>query len=113
MSERLIDKPIPIPSAFVLTNGVKRLFASVTKTDARVAYRHHDFPRIIHLRVDPQHPSSIGDRRHGFETIHDQVQQDLLQLNAISPHQGERVVNCNCGSTRFLWSSCRVTAITS
>ena len=52
-------------------------------------YSHHHVPRFVDAGSHPEQTRSICHRCHGFDAIHDQVQQDLLQLNAISKHVRE------------------------
>ena len=40
----------------------------------------------VHCRLDEQFPWSIRDHTHGFDAIHNQVDQDLLSLHAVGTH---------------------------
>jgi hypothetical protein len=45
-------------------------------------YQHTD--GSVSLGSNPQHPRSTRDGGHGFDRIHDQVQNHLLQLDSIT-----------------------------
>ena len=59
------------------------------KASTGVAYRNQYVPGVVDTRLDAQYPSLICRCVHGFNAIHDQVQQDLLQLNTIGQHERE------------------------
>jgi hypothetical protein len=90
MIERLIDSPIPMPLALVVKKALnsRSAFAesipmpeSCTATSTSPASCGCD--RISISR------GPIGDRRHRFEAVHHEVDDHLLQLNAIAEHRGQ------------------------
>src|SRR5260370_34185782 len=84
MIERQIVSPIPVPVDFV----VKRL------EDTVLVFSIYSCPGVFYGDKDsggplndtgpyPQLPRTIGDRVHGFDRVHSQVQKNLLQLASI------------------------------
>jgi hypothetical protein len=45
----------------------------------------HPHPHTVRVNfgLHSQHPRAIHDRTHGFGSIHNQVQDDLLQLDSV------------------------------
>src|SRR4051812_18062653 len=81
-----MDKPIPMPFAFVVKNGSNKRSAFLTQSGTGVAYRNHYVPKFTDPRLHTEYPRSSCNRSHGFDAIDDQIQQDLLQLDAITEH---------------------------
>src|ERR1700746_1080895 len=55
----------------------------------RVLHRNRD-PGRIRLRRDHECLRMARDRLHGFGAVHDQIQDYLLQLNAVAHHRCDR-----------------------
>ena len=83
-SDRLIDKPIPMPFALVVKKGVKTRSASDPRPvpESRTATSMSPDSSTRDSTQSKRGRSITAD--HGFDAIHDQVQQDLLHLNPIS-----------------------------
>src|SRR3954470_21713703 len=54
-----------------------------TDADSGILNRHQHAVGLDRLRFHRQHPRAIRQRGHGLDGIHDQVQKNLLQLNAV------------------------------
>ena len=87
---RLTDRPMPIPVGFDVTKGSK-IEAHLVGRDARPVVGHLDLhpTPVVHARAHHQPSRAIGRVRHGVEGVHHEIQEDLLQLNAVARHQQE------------------------
>jgi hypothetical protein len=90
--ERLIDSPIPIPSLLVVKNASKSLSAAWGgETDSRIFHaKAHPIP-LIAFGSDQQFSRAIVDSAHRIRSIPQQIQNDLLKLDAIAD-DGREVV---------------------
>ena len=90
MIERQIDKPIPMPPAFVVKKGSKTCSAIAGSSPGPgVFYRDEHAGRRFATCFDPEEARPIGDEAHGFHRVHDQIEHNLLQLNLVA-HYGRR-----------------------
>jgi hypothetical protein len=46
--------------------------------------RDQHIARLLELRNDPQYPPPVRDRAHRLDAIHDQIKDDLLQLDTVA-----------------------------
>ena len=53
----------------------------------RILDRNEQIAGPVDLRSYPQHPRLAHDRAHRLDAIHDQIEDDLLQLNPVA-HDG-------------------------
>ena len=90
MIERLIANPMPSPSGFVVTKAVKIRSRScgsmptpASCTATRMASVSSGCDRMINSR------GRSVTAAHGFHAVQHQIQEHLLQLNAIAQHGGE------------------------
>jgi hypothetical protein len=100
MIERQIDKPIPIPPAFVVKKGSKMCSAIAGSSSARSLHRNQDTVWCFAPRADPKPARAIGDGAHRFHPVHDQIEDNLLQLNPVTNRDGRRF--CQFGSDNDL-----------
>ena len=70
------------------------------QSDAGIGHTDQDLLRIVPLRFDQQLSRPIADRAHGFNAIHDQVQNYLLQLDAIPRTDGRLAAKSVRSETR-------------
>src|ERR1700722_5553592 len=65
--------------------GVENMFHAFG-VESRSGILHHDLyaPGFVGLRTDQQDTRPVCYRSHGLDTVHDQVQDDLLQLDPIT-----------------------------
>ena len=75
-------------SGFRREEGVEQAI-DVVRVDARtiVLHRNDHLTDIVLLRLDQQFVRSVANRRHGLNTICQEIDDDLLQLNPITTHQ--------------------------
>ena len=48
--------------------------------------RDQHIARLLELRTNSQYPRPVHDRAHCLDAIHDQVKDDLLQLDPVARH---------------------------
>ena len=58
---------------------------------ARIPHYNEYAARCIRLRADPQLARALADASHCFDGVDDQIEEHLLQLNAV-PLNGRQVV---------------------
>ena len=85
MMDRQIDSPIPTPLDFVVSNIKNAVDMLRINARPRIAHREVICPA---LRGAHNH-APLGGRAQCFGRVEDQVQKDLLQLNAISLQQSQ------------------------
>jgi hypothetical protein len=83
--ERQIDNPNPIPLGLVVKKGSKTI-----DSRPRTAHRDQDLICSPWLGADRRVPGRITNQAHRFDSVQDQLQQDLLQLNPIPRTWGNR-----------------------
>ena len=84
MIDLQIANPIPMPSDFVVKNPSKMRSVFAGSMPAPVSSTlTRTLLKFVNLASDPQVPRTILDRSHGVDCIHDQVQENLLQLNPV------------------------------
>ena len=89
MIERLMARPMPIPSAFVVKKGSKILLHFLF-ADALALIAHEDFHGLLVAAAgaDAQHPLVFGHLVHRLQPVAGEVHHDLLDLNRIGLHGG-------------------------
>jgi hypothetical protein len=85
MMDRLMDSPIPIPLGFVVkkASNIRSMFCgSVPAPESLTATRTLSVPHFCEITIR----WSVCRREDSFASVHDQVQDHLLQLNSIALH---------------------------
>ncbi len=88
--ERLIDRPMPMPSRRVVKKASNRRSRSGgIDAGAGVAHRQDDGPRLLRrpADLDGEATRPVADAVHRLDAVHQQVHDDLLELHAIAVHQ--------------------------
>ena len=74
----------------MVKNGSKiRSDVLLVDSGSGILHRHHDAAGLVPLRSHPQHACAAVHGCHRVEGIHDQIQDHLLQLDAIRRHRRE------------------------
>src|ERR1700729_858129 len=60
------------------------------KTNTGIRHVDDDVALIVELRTDGQDTGAVSDRTHRLDAVHDQVENDLLQLDPVS-HDGRKL----------------------
>lgn len=90
MIERQIDSPMPIPLGLVVKKALKSCVALLrVDANARVLDRDKHLATVVQLRPDQQLAPLAGDRRHCLHAVDEQLDDHLLQLDAITEHGGQ------------------------
>ena len=58
--------------------------------DTGVVHGHRDLIALGGPRSDRQLPRPVADACHGLDPVHDEIEDDLLQLNPIAEHGRQR-----------------------
>ena len=112
MIERLMGSPIPMPLARVVKNGSKsRAITSALTPIPESSTETRIWPASSYSRPDQQPPRPAGNAGHRLDSIHQQIQDHLLQLNAVAQHRGQVRRELETSETSFLdaWPSARAT----
>ena len=109
----VIDRPIPMPSAFNLKNGSKMRSRCSGSMPIRFRERARQCHRVRRTRPNRQLPANLSNTAHRFDGIGDQVQQDLLELNTIAQGGQCPVASSVSEHDAFSKSSCRISSRTS
>ena len=90
MIERLIDSPIPMPLGLVVKKALNS-FSAVSRVnpDAGVQHRHVHLAGFVLLRSNEDLTGPVRDWRHSFNTVHQKVDNHLLQLDPIAENRGQ------------------------
>src|SRR5215469_1572623 len=85
------SQPHPDAVRFCRKERAKNAISLHTKASARVAYRNQYVPEFVDSRLNPKYARPTSYRSHSLCAIPEQIQQYLLQLDAIAHHLRERV----------------------
>jgi hypothetical protein len=85
LNDRITDcEPHSHPLGFRREEAVKDTISICrVKTNAGIRHVDHDVALIVELRPNRQLAGAIHDGAHRVDAIHDEVENDLLQLNAV------------------------------
>ena len=87
----LIASPIPMPSGFRGEEAFEDVVpVRGVKTNTGIRHVDDDAALIVELRTDRQNTWAVSDRTHRVDAIHDQVENDLLQLDPVG-HDGRKL----------------------
>ena len=86
--ERQIDNPMPRPLGLVVKNALKSCFEFFRiDADTGILDRHEHLVGIVELRSDEEFARASGDSGHGLGAVDDEIDDHLLQLDAIALHR--------------------------
>jgi hypothetical protein len=101
MIERQIDRPIPIPSAFLVKSGSNIRSISFAPIPV-LGIRHRYLDAVgVNIRFHRQDPQLILGR-HGLDGVCDQVQKHLLQLDSIAADRRQLLIRLGPGQYPML-----------
>ena len=92
MIERQIESPMPMPLGFVVkkaSNKRSMISGAIPGPESSTAISTAAGP--VALRSHAQHPRFVRARAHRLNGVHDQIQDDLLQLDPV-PHDRSQPV---------------------
>ena len=70
--------------------GVEELFSRFrSNSDTGISHRNKNLVALSQPRLHDQLAGPAGDGGHRFETVDEQIDDDLLELDAIAKHFGE------------------------
>jgi hypothetical protein len=101
MMDRQIGSPIPTPFAFVGVESLENAL-QMRRVDAGAGIAHCHEDTSVLLGADQQFSCPRLNRAHCFNRVQDQVQDDLLQLNAIPLNGNNRSASRVRTETPFL-----------
>ena len=81
-------KPYPKPIGFGAEEGIKQpIYRLRRNADTVVLHSDHDLMSFILIRTDQQRMRPARDRLHRVNTVYDQIDDHLLELDPISDNQ--------------------------
>ena len=82
---RQIDSPMPMPVDLVVNKGSKmRSRMACIDPGSRIPDAHQHAAGAIDLRPDVQDARPVGDGAHRIRAVHDEIHDDLLQLDSVA-----------------------------